>query len=364
MAKKAALGENELIRTELEATLKLVAPALSDRELIPVLTHFWFRGDRVMAFNDQIAIETGLKTNFTGAVPGRLLLEFLGMSKAAKASFTLTDDNLEVKLSRAKMTLKTLPIEEFIFKIPKHDKEGGIKGSDKFVPAIECCMQSISNDTSIPDQLGMTIVPNGKDLYMYATDNHTLSHAKVRVETTLPGRVILSKPFCEQLVELTKNKEPFRLIVQEDCALAVIDGGRTHLFGRLIDSSHPLDFDEILDQHLAEGAKKKMVMMPKSLKQVLQRALLITDTKMEETKSLITMKKGQMIVHSKSALGELEDKVYDEKDWMVKHPDVSVRLNPRLLKVGHELYEKLLVTDSCAVMTKGDMVYLVSASSD
>ena len=76
----------------------MVAPALSDKELIPVLTHFWFSGDKVMAFNDQIAIEVELKTNFTGAVPGRTLLEFLEKSESSKeVKFKLTDDTLLVE---------------------------------------------------------------------------------------------------------------------------------------------------------------------------------------------------------------------------------------------------------------------------
>jgi DNA polymerase III sliding clamp (beta) subunit (PCNA family) len=373
-----------MLRMELLEKLRLVAPALSDKELIPVLTHFWFQGNTVMAFNDQIAIQTRLKTDFTGAVPGKVLLELLGASRSTEVKFTLTDDNLLVALGHhskktgkfvvnTKIDLKVLPVEDFIHTMPPVKPDAGIKGTQEFLPAIECCMQSISNDTSIPDQLGLTLIPNGKDLYLYATNNQTLSHAKVKAKTDLPGRVILSKPFCEQLIALTQDRD-FRLIVATDHAMVVVPDHAT-LFGRLVSSEHPLDFNEIMEAHLPDGKGLQMITLPDNLEYVLKRALVITDTKMEETKSLITVKDGRMTVISKSPLGELKDNVaenkkkYDENNKLIEqtpikdHPDISVRLNPRLLKAGYGRYDKLLVTESCAVMVKDDTVYLVSATN-
>lgn len=384
-----------MLRLDLLETLRMVAPALSDKELIPVLTHFWFQGDTVMAFNDQIAIQTKLKTDFTGAVPGRVLLEMVGASRSTEVKFTLTDDNLLVELghtstkgsgkfiTNTKLDLKILPVKDFIHDMPEFGPDDGIKFETPDIPeklskeekdklearakimrtflfSIECCMQSISNDTSIPDQLGLTMIPNGKELYLYATNNQTLSHAKIRAKTDLAGRVILSKPFCEQMIALTKTIAKFRLIIDTDHSLIVTDDAI--LFGRLVSSEHPLDFTEIMDAHLPEEERPNLITMPKHLEYVLKRALVITDTKMEETKSLITVKNGQMTVVSKSTRGELDDKVTDKEGHIKKHPDISVRLNPRLLKAGYERYDKMLVTKSCAVMTKGDTVYLVSAN--
>lgn len=358
-------------RKELVEKLKLVAPALSDKELIPVLTHFWFSGDTVMAFNDQIAIEVPCPTDFEGAVPGNVLLDMLNSSQSTEAKFTLTEDTLLVELGKAnskgkfatrtKLELKVLPVEDFIHTMPKVGKEDGIEGSDLFSPAIDSCMQSISNDTSIPDQLGLTIIPNGKELHLYATNNQTLSHARVKTDAKLAGRVILSKPFCEQLITLTDGVD-FRLIIEDDHAM-VITSDKVKLFGRLVNSEHPLDFSDLLSTHLSTEKKKQLIAMPKSLRNVLQRALIITDTKMEETKSLITVQDGKMTVVSKSARGELRDTVLDKAGDIQDHPDISVKLNPKLLKAGCDRYSNLLVTKTCAIMTKDDMVYLVSASN-
>src|SRR5262245_14583013 len=88
---------------------QLVAPALSDKELSPVLNRLWFQGDTVMAFNDQIAIETKLKTDFKGAVPGRVLIDMLVASPNAKqVEFKLSDDDLLVKAGNTKLNLKVL----------------------------------------------------------------------------------------------------------------------------------------------------------------------------------------------------------------------------------------------------------------
>lgn len=351
-----------MFRLDLLAKLQVVAPALSDKELIPVLTHFWFQGDTVMAFNDQIAIETNLKTNFTGAVPGKTLMDLLEASRAERVKFELKQDNLHVTAARTKIDLRVLPTSDFVFEMPKVAENEGLTGSPLFLPAIEACMQSISNDTSIPDQLGLTIIPNGKTLDLFATNNATLSYAKVKVKTDLPGRIILSKPFCQQFLQVART-EKFRLLVDADCVMVVTKDVK--LFGRLIDSGDPLDFDSILDEHLPKGKRPQMYEMPSNLKYVLQRALIIAEAKMHETKSLIKMQGGKMIVESKSSRGEMTDSVMDEKKKLHGHPDISVRLSPRLLRDGLDRYDRLLVTKTCAVMTHGeDMVYLVSASND
>jgi DNA polymerase III sliding clamp (beta) subunit (PCNA family) len=346
--------------TEVLNKLRTITPALSDKELIPILTHFWFQGETVMAFNDQIAIQVPLETKFKGAIPGKLLLNLLSASGAESIKFKVSNGSVEIKAANAVLTVTLLPPEDFVFAMPATEGKG-IEGSGLW-PAIKSCMGSISDDTSIPDQLGLTLIPNGKDLLMYSTNNMTLSHARVGIDTTgLPKRAILSRQFCQQLVHLTRFEEAFQLFVRSDHVLATI--GTTKLFGRLIDSSHPLDFDSIMQAHLPQGRIGKLVPMPKNLRQVLQRAMAVGRTEEKnKAKSLISIKDGKIMVLSESPTAHLDDKVVGT----VNHPDVDVNLNPALLKIGADQYDKLLFTKSCAVMTSDNdkNVYLVSAINE
>ncbi len=53
--------------------LKITKPGLENSDMIPVLTHFWFSGKRLMTYNDRIGISVPCETPFKGAIPGQLL---------------------------------------------------------------------------------------------------------------------------------------------------------------------------------------------------------------------------------------------------------------------------------------------------
>ena len=79
-----------MLRTELVEKLERVAPALSGNNLVPVLSHFWFRDNALLCYNDQIAIATKLISNFEGAVSDTLT-SLLSASRAKDVEF-FTDE--------------------------------------------------------------------------------------------------------------------------------------------------------------------------------------------------------------------------------------------------------------------------------
>ena len=111
-----------LSRTALIANLEVVEPALSDNAMIPVLSHFWFTGKRLLAYNGTIAISVPCETKFTGAVP-KTLLAMLRTSGAKEIEITKAAFALEVKAAAAKWKLPTLPPDDFTFKMKAMPKE-------------------------------------------------------------------------------------------------------------------------------------------------------------------------------------------------------------------------------------------------
>jgi len=365
-------------RKTLLGKLSIVEPAISSRELIPILNHIWFTGTRVMAFNDQIAISTDLKTEFRGAVPGPLLLGLLRKSRGENVIFEPDDNSVLIKVGGSKITMALLPPEQFVHEMPKSPtededlarpvKDRKVQPWEQLVTGVDCCLHSITaHDSSDPNQLGMTIIPDGEDLHLYATDNSTITHCLVDLgrKTNLRDRVILCRPFCEQLVTLTQAgnngfKGRTRLAVRNDHAIATI--GDMTLFGRLISNTQPLDFQEIIAHHVEENIK--LLQIPTALRGALERAELLTSAPMAETKATIEVKGGVMTISSKTGNSELRDRVFDKDRKLLKtHPDVTVRMNPKLLKDGEARFDRFLVTEKCAIMRKDGAVYLVAATS-
>lgn len=356
----------QIKRTVLLDKLNEVAPALSDHNLIPILTHFWFTGESVLAYNDQIAISVPLKADFKGACPGSTLLDLLKASRAAEVTLTAEGETLNVKMGKSKIKLGLLPNSDFIFEMPPLQKDSVIKNSKPFIEGIAGCMPSVGTDMTVPDLAGVSIIPNANGLHFYGCNNATLSHVRVK-GMKIKNRLILSAPFCNQFLRLTEkkddegNKKPWSMQLTEDHAKVQVDD--IHLFGRLLFTDAPQDFDSILKENYPEGEKRpKMTAIEDKLRKRLQlaldRAMIIARSKLEPTQTKITIVDGRIKFYSRSELGEITDNVD------IKHPDATIAIEAKLLKPGIDMADKMLITDRCAVMTKNDLLYLVCAYAE
>lgn len=365
-------------RVSLLECLERVKPALSNNNLVPVLSHFWFKDDTVSAYNDQIAISTKLKSDFAGAVPDTLI-SLLTVSRAKEVEFFVGEDSAGKKLpegqllvSAASSKLKLPFLEEKateIFKMPKPDRDLALPIDMKlFLDAIDSCTRSLREDTSMPDSLGITVgfAPNHLDFY--ATNDSTISYAKIKTNRAVvqirkddPSphgmRVVLSGNFCRQMLTLSKLSDKSHIEIHDGYSL--FECGDTVLFGRLVDVPRPLDFDSVIEQSFPKAMEKNLVAIPSKLELILDRSVIITESKTERSKTAITVKDGIAKFLSKSEKGEVRDSVQLED----AHPDVSVNIDPRLFKNGWGFFDKFVLTEQCLIMSKGSSLYLVSASA-
>lgn len=369
-----------IARKEFLSRLEVVAPALSDVDLIPVMTHFWFtapgkkhKQHTLMAFNDRIAISVPFQTEFEGAVPGTLLMNLLKNSEAKNIELILRDDNnLDVKTRGGRFTLTTMDPSAFdFFTMPEPTGQTLPVEGTAFLEGIENCLRSVGHDTSIPDQLGVTLMWADGLLEMFSTNNSTMSYSRIPCKKA-PSfkRVTIPTAFCKQMIKLVGKKAEIKLEITPDHAL--LDAGdSTYLFGRLVETDGRLDFRSVMDHHFPPESYDLLVDMP-NLGHMLERATIITDSIYEQGTTQITVydyegSKGvvrRMRFTSKSERGEVVDGITVGD----KHPDVNTRIEPKLLKIGYADFpnkaSKFLVTSGCAVMAKGkdnNMMYLVAS---
>lgn len=349
-------------RKELLSTLQMVAPALASNDIIQSLSHFWFRGKSVMAFNDQISISTPLTTDFIGAVPGNLLLKLLNATGSANVEFITQEDKdnseIIVKAGAAKIRLPVLtPEEAFIFDIPKPKDGVTFTPSAKLLSAFETCMMSVSSDTSVPDQLGITVITDGNKIDLYSTNNVSLNYCPVRVKDNLPKlRMILPTLFCSQLLALSKNAEKVAITLCPDHVTMEADG--TKLFGKFVETANPLDFVSIIKQH-AVDPKKPLIEIPAKLGPTLDRVIIMTESqsKVDQSPVRITVADGKMNFFAKSEKGEVRDMIVVKSD---QQKDLQIRVDPRPFKKGIEKMSEFLATEDCLILRNDVGVYLIS----
>ncbi len=358
-------------RTDVVDLLDMASPALAKSGLIPILSHLCFTGTHAMAYNDHIGISVPFKTEFTGAVPGDVLLNLLRNSKAKDVDFTANETELLIKAASSRLKLPLLPDSSFVFEMPdpkspppkglsKESQTLPVKVED-FISAVDECLLSVGNDASVPDQLGVTIIPDGTELAICATNNATMTYSRVALsgKCNLKDRATISTEFCKQLLKLSKDDPKIKVEVHDDHSLATTSAG-VRLFGKLIEIEKPLDFLGVLKHHVTDDVIKTAVPIPSKLRLMLERAVIVTmSSATEQTRTTISIQGGKMRFVTKSALGEVVDTVLLGEG----HPDTTLDIECKWLKAGYGGFDKMLMTERCFIMFNKYTTYLVACSA-
>lgn len=348
-------------RKQLLNVLGTVRPALATSSLVQVLTHLCFSEREVLAYNDQIGISAPLSAGFSGAVPGTTLLAMLGASRARDVEFAAAADKLSVRAGGAKIALSLSPPESFLFSMPKLAGDPLPVSSEGFVEAVRGCLRSVSPDTSVPDQLGVTLIPKKKSVEMYSINGASMSMARVPLSgpQTVRRRVVVAAPFCEQMVRLAGGGKKAALAAADDHALLRTASG-VRLFGKLVDVPKPLDFEGLFSEIVPADLDARSAEIPKTLPLAVERAVIASDPSGERVYSQLTVTGGVGELATKSGQGRVQ---VTDRFKLPAHPDVAVSVDARWLKVGCAAFDRVLVTERAVVFGRAGSLYLVATMS-
>ena len=347
-------------RSELLNTLGIVQPALAANDLLPVLTHYWFTGDEVMAYNDVIALSATCKTEWRAALKGSILREALNKGVGKEVDLEVTDDEAKIKCGKYTTKVPVLPDESYIFEFPEPDDEDlvHVKPSE-FIEGIETCLQSLGGHISEPERKGIVLDPDGKKtLNLYSTDSVTMSHAVVTTKKPhgIQSHITLSESFCETALKLMRKKggHEFKLYISEDYVLLEME--KVKLYGRVLDDPSPPKFAKVLGQYMPKNLDNGLVEIPKTITMLLDRAFIVVSKSIDPTTTLSVVEpkkkngKHRLRVYSTSELGNVTDSL----DLDTTHPAVSVKVDlARLREVELAKFDKFMVHERCIVFTKG-----------
>lgn len=348
-------------RSDLVAKLKRVSAALSVNPIVPKLTQFWFTGEQLLAYNDQIAMAVPMRTAFKGHV-SKKLLELLEASHFEDMELVSEDNSLVVKRTNGKAVIKlTVEPPPFLFTMPRPGR--GLAHTTQMVRAIDHCLMSVGTDTSKPEFLGVTMVPEAERFSLYSTDGNTISRARAKKDSGAnPPRVILPSEFCRQLVALFNSAEDdaaqdgsysFEIAYRDEEQYALFAFDEVILYGRIIATNSPLNFPAVL-ANLIPSRADDLVAIPEQFSGAVDRACIICDSDRGHT--VVSIADGKMRLRSQS---EGEADVDDVLPIDRNHPSVSIKVEPKLLKRGAG-FESLLIRETCVVMAKGSRLYLIA----
>lgn len=343
-------------RSELVEKLETVAPALAVTDIVPITAHFWFTGKTVMAYNGHVAISVPFETDFSCAVPG-ILLSLLKASSAKKIEVNC-DKAFRVKGARTKIELPILSADLFAFKMPKPPQAPIAARSSDFLNAVAVCMRSVSNDGSIPDQLGITVLPSNHGVTMFSTNGVTMSRARVKFrEAPAFDRVVVRALFAKQLLAFAKNEKKLRLELRKDmCMYAGSDG--TVMYGQPVLVEKPLRFVEVFDKFHPKENDARMVELAPRLAAILDRAAVVAQGDPKPARTKITVKAGVASFVTEASV--VAARVEDAMPLAEGHPDVFIEVSAKAMRAGCDDFNRFMITKNCVVMANDYAHYMIA----
>lgn len=252
MAAERKSASNSLSRKELLATLNVAKAAIGKGQFVPVLSHFCFTGESVIACDDVITIGVTMDTPLTCACPADLLLKLLNSLSADDLAFdTSVAGKVALKCGKSNLKVPCLPPKAFVHKL----FDAGIADAafdidEMLLLGLAKCLVSVGNDPTQPIQMGITL-QGGEKCFMYSTDNVTMS--RYRFDADLPETsVVLPTPFCMQLIAMAKAFPEEEISAYLfDRGIHVRFGGKAFLQSKLIQVETVLDFAAVFESNVS-----------------------------------------------------------------------------------------------------------------
>lgn len=351
-------------RTTLLKVLNTAKPFLADQDFVPILTHFCFEKNHVLAYNDVQAIKLKLDSPLECAVPGSLLLKIF--ETVTKDEFTITQGGSEVLISvgKTKITLPFLKKEFFVFKMPETFDNFPIflDLNLQTIRGLEKCLISVSSDPVNPEFTGIVWNITNNNLCLSSSDRKSISTFK---QTLLNNdnkgslKIILPKIFCEKLVllskELIKDDSTFRMYFSENEVVATLSPDCT-IFTRNIKVTKFVDFEERLNKFIPNLARILFIDTPFDLGEVLQRAMLILSKLNlgDKRATKVTVQDKHLRFETNSVMGTSDEFVE------LKHPlgEFNFQIEPTLWKRACEVTQHISITPQLILTKSSDGNFL------
>ena len=337
-----------MLRKELLAILKSVAPTLDSHAVIPVLSHLCFTNKQVYAYNNVTCLRAPCNLNIEGAVPGAVLLSVLEQSRAAEIVCEASRNEALFRSGKKTINLRlaVLPTTDFLFKAPI--QEGvEVKFAAEFQAALRLVAKVASEETADPALSGVTLSFGKKSLTFYATDTRAM--AKVTIALSAPkmaGKsLILSKEFYTQLLKMSGKV----IVIFTDSGDLIAVGKDLELFGRVVQNARPEMFENTFKDNALDNIPQTDI--PESMNLMLQRAVSVNP---EMTS--FTYENGKLYLLTKGLGSELRDKV---SVGLGKKPLSAATSTKSLLKHWDDA-SRFGIGESCILMRGDGWVSIVA----
>lgn len=324
-------------REELLEVLQAVSSGLADKPIIEQSDCFVFQGDSVIAFNDEIAVQSSNPLDIEGAVDGRPLLDLLSKLSEEALEIAVGGGGLNVKGKgrRANVRMESeivLPVDEI------EQPEKWRKVPSNVLKALRTVYSCCSMDET---HFVFTCVHVAGDR-VEAGSNVSLIRCPVRTGVKRPfllRRIAVEKVCAMQPTQWAQTSKwiHFR---KDDLVMSV-----RRYDEKFMDISKFLDVDD--------GAETSL---PKDLEDVLSRAQIFTTDDPLNNRVKVVLSPGRMMIEGSGASGWYKEK----RKLPYEGRALTFEIEPKLLLDICKRSEKCTVGDNRIRIESEDFVFVAS----
>ena len=294
-----------VLTENLQRKLSFVNHAISGRNQLPILSQILIEAKEnklVISPTDlEIGIEVSLQVQIeeegSTTVPAKLFSELISALPQEKITLKTREGLLEVKSSKTKSTLQTMPKEEFPMLYEELGEEILSLTPDEFKQHVGHVVFAASIETSRPALSGMLLKKTSQNVLFVATDGYRLSLDTKIAETQAETAMIIPARVIREALSL-KEDGAISIYVAKKQNQIIFAQKENILVGRLIEAEFP-NYEKIIP---TDFATKVVFDREQMLKAVKTCAIFARETG-NIMKLAIT--KGKIIVSAKTpSLGE------------------------------------------------------------
>jgi len=205
-------------RKEFLGELERLKPAIGSTGSLAELSHLWFDGKTVYAFNGGLGIKAPLETEFKGGVPGKLLVGLLQSHSAEEAVIEEEENSLRVDLGKSSKTnLATLAPDRMPWDFPAKPAKSAsaLELTEDVIDALRRSLIVRSDKPAMTVHYGVTLVDNKGNLSFYTTDSAMMAQTSAAAEVdskpiVLPRAFVTICELAAKVYQLPLGRRPAR----------------------------------------------------------------------------------------------------------------------------------------------------------
>lgn len=326
-------------REQLLQSLETASAGLSKREIIEQSSCFVFKDGKIITFNDEVAVTLDSLLKIEGAVQADPLLSLLRKLSEEELEVEASDEGLMVKGKGRKAVVRME--QEILLPVEGIEAPGKWKSIPaELMDALKVCSACCSTDES---HFKLTCVHVAKDR-IESSDDFQIIHYPLA--TGMDKNTLLRKDSVMKLltVEVTKWS------LTENWIHFLCQSGLTISCRRYTDE-YP-DISKYLE------VKGHTVKFPKGIDEILDKAQIFSSEDPVGNQVTVSLSAGRLRLEGKGELGWYREQKKIDYDG----PDLSFRIEPRLLSEIDKRSDKCVVGKGRVRVDAGKFVYVSCTS--